>query len=188
MKNKRIITIFVFFFSAIILSGCKKEIKDPNNDLNSNDFKKTGVSIMEMSYDIKTSRDYDLTSGDYSAYDLANMNPSSEKQHVSIKLYENGQMDMTIEKLNFDRKIFIPHKLSTDNNRQIVKTEIIGNTINFYNGSGTLLKSSTIELQNSMDLVIKIKEMSKKLSIDDMKLFKVNRLRINSHLNVEKKE
>jgi hypothetical protein len=121
---------------------------------------------MELSYDIKTSRDFDLGSDNYSNLELAHMNPSNEKQHVSIFLLENGQMNITIENLDFKEKIKMPHKLKIDKSRQIVKTVIIGNSINFYTRSGKLLKTSTIELPNNSDLVVKLKSISHKLAIN----------------------
>jgi hypothetical protein len=123
---------------------------------------------MEMSFDIKTSSDYEIRTGDYSALDLAYMNPSNEKQHVSMKLLENGRMDMTIEKIDFEGEIKIPHKLHTDDSRTIMKTEIVGNTINFYTKTGKLLKTSFIELPNRIDIVNKIKSTRGKFAGDQI--------------------
>ena len=55
-----------------------------------------------------------------------------------MELFESGQLDITIEELDFSEKIRNPHKILPDDSPKIVKTVISGNTIKFYDANGKL--------------------------------------------------
>lgn len=87
---------------------------------------------MEIAYEMTTSRDYDVIPVKISDLDLSTLNPSNEKQYVTMELFESGQMNITIEERDFKQKTKNPHKILPDTSPKIVKTVISGNSISFY--------------------------------------------------------
>ncbi|PQJ76761.1 hypothetical protein [Polaribacter glomeratus] len=115
-----------------------------------------------------TTRDYEINSTTISSLDLSVLNPSSEKQEIKMELFESGQLDITIEELDFSQKIRNPHKILLDDSPKIVKTVISGNTIKFYGANGTLLGTENIPIPNHSDLVKIIKDIGKDFSSEDI--------------------
>ncbi|MDA9317078.1 hypothetical protein N9Q58_04100 [Polaribacter sp.] len=115
-----------------------------------------------------TTRDYEINSASVSSLDLSTLNPSSEKQKIKMELFESGQLDITIEEVDFSKKIRNPHKILPDDSPKIVKTVISGNTIKFYDDKGSLLNTENIPIPNHSDLVKTIKEIGKDFTPEDI--------------------
>lgn len=167
MKNKIFYLIFSLIFFAFIYS-CNKEFnetKDPNSP---NTEKVTGERIMNISYDIYTVRDYETDFSKLSDLELSSVNPSEEKQHVEMTLLESGQMNIVISNVDFKKHINIPHKTLPDDSPKIVKTEIIGNIVKFYDINGKVLGTENIPIPNHSETVKKIKEIGAKFSAEDI--------------------
>lgn len=123
---------------------------------------------MNISYDIYTVRDYETDFSKLTDLELASVNPSEEKQHVEMTLLENGQMNIVINNVDFKRNINISHKTLPDDSPKIVKTEIIGNTVKFYDVNGKILSTENIPIPNHSETVKRIKEIGEKFSADDI--------------------
>ena len=115
-----------------------------------------------------TTRDYEIAGTSVPDLDLATLNPSSEKQEIKMELFESGQLDITIEEVDFSKKIRNPHKILPDDSPKIVKTVISGNTIKFYDENGTLLGTENIPIPNHSDLVKTIKDIGKDFTPEDI--------------------
>ncbi|MDP2423295.1 MAG: hypothetical protein U1C46_09250 [Bacteroidales bacterium] len=167
MKNKLLFSLITF--TTLFIMSCKQDLNDLSNETNNaSNVKLVGLGIMEISYDMKTIRDYETDFSILSELDLSSVNPSEEKQHVEMVLLESGQLNLTITELNFDKKINIPHEILPDDSPKIMKTEIIGNTANFYDINGKLLGSENIPIPNHRETVDKIKEIGNKFSAEDI--------------------
>lgn len=115
-----------------------------------------------------TSRDFDISFENANSLNLSALNPSIEKQEITMKLFENGNLEMTIEELDFNENMKNPHKILPDDSPQIVKTVISGNTIKFYDKNDELLNSEYIPIPNQLKLVNKIKEIGSEFSPEDI--------------------
>lgn len=167
--NKFSKTVFLALSSVIIITSCDRDFEDPsiNTDISKKEVK-SGMVLLEMSYDIATSQDFETTSSKFSSLDLANMNPRNEKQHIEMQLLESGQMNLTIEELDFKEKIDIKHKVLPDNSPKIVKTEINRNSAKFYNANGKLISQAPMDMPNQYKLVERIKNMGSKISKEEI--------------------
>jgi len=175
MKNKLIQKIGISLFVIFSIFACEEpnleELANNSVPRNSNArSKQTGSPLMSISYDMETSRDFkeELSLQNFSFLDLANMNPTNEKQHVSMELFEDGTLNMVIEELEFKQKIKSPHNTLPDDSPKIVKTEITGNTISFYDKKGALLNSEPIDMPSQTQMVADIKELGKNVSLNDI--------------------
>lgn len=165
MKKTRVQKFIIFFISTIFLVNCNEDyINRPqvSNDENST------KALLEISYKMTTTRDYETAGTSVPDSDLAILNPSSEKQEIKMDLFENGQLDITIEEVDFSNKIRNPHKILPDDSPKIVKTVISGNTIKMYDANGNLLNSENIPIPNHSDLVKTIKDIGKDFSPEDI--------------------
>jgi hypothetical protein len=85
--------------STVLLLSCSEDfINNPQNgNTKSPTIKNSVDALLSVSYTMTTSRDYDTSSTRISGLNLALLNPSSEKQEITMALFEDGQMDITIE-------------------------------------------------------------------------------------------
>jgi len=152
--------LFVQLLRGGFLSSCNEEqaIELEQKSLKQGDLTESDV-IVKMSYDIVTSRDFELNEEKYSELDLANMIPGNEKQNVTMELLENGTINMTINSLEFPEKIELPSQILPDDRPQITKTEIKGNSISFYDDNGNLISSTHIDIPIQVETVKQIKEL-----------------------------
>ena len=165
MKKLKLFKNLIFFIAITLTVSCHENyinITQESNALNS------GKALLEVSYKITTTRDYDINSKSISELDLANLNPASEKQEIKMNLFESGQLDIIIEEVDFSKKIENPHKILPDDTPKIVKTMISGNTIKFYDETGRLLDTEHIPIPNHNDLVKTIKDIGKDFSLEDI--------------------
>ena len=97
--NNKIYKLFgIVFLSVLFLTSCDQDFEEFTNDSSeANKRGNFGGVLMDISFDIKTSQDFEITSLKLSSLDLASMNPSSEKQHIEMQLFENGQMNLIID-------------------------------------------------------------------------------------------
>jgi hypothetical protein len=149
--------IIIFCIAAIFTISCKKEYLDNPDESNKNSTK----ALLEISYKITTTRDFEINAAKMSNLDLSALNPSNEKQEIKMELFESGQLDITIEELDFSEKIRIPHETMPDKSPKIVKTVISGNIIKFYDANSKLLNTENIQISNHSDLVKTIKDIGK---------------------------
>lgn len=147
----------------IVFTGCNNEdLIKPNANTNS------AENLLEVSYTMTTTRDYDVSFEKASSIDLSVLNPSSEKQEITMALFESGQMDITIKALDFKEKIKNLHKILPDDSPQIVKTVISGSTIKFYDENDKLLNTETIPIPDHTELVKTIKDIGTEFSPEDV--------------------
>ena len=168
--NNKIYKLFgIVFLSVLFLTSCDQDFEEFTNDSSeANKRGNFGGVLMDISFDIKTSQDFEITSLKLSSLDLASMNPSSEKQHIEMQLFENGQMNLIIEELDFERKIKIRHKILPDDSPKIVRTEIIGGMASFYDKNGELISTTPIDIPTQIEIVNKIKKLGNKFSREDV--------------------
>ncbi len=166
MKKTRLQQIIIFSIATIFTISCDKDylhIPDTNSNIEN-----SAKALLEISYKMTTTRDYEIAGISVPDLDLATLNPSSEKQEIKMELFESGQLDITIEEVDFSKKIRNPHKILPDDSPKIVKTVISGNTIKFYDANGKLLSTENIPIPNHSDLVKTIKDIGKDFTPEDI--------------------
>ena len=171
MKINHVIykSLGILLLSVLFLTSCDENFEEFNDDSSKAAINKNfGKALLDISYEMQTSQDYGIESQKLSSLDLAAMNPKSEKQHIHMQLFEDGQMNLTIEELDFERKIKIRHKVLPDNSPKIVRTEIIGGTASFYDKKGELISKVPVDLPNQLEMVKKIKKLGDKFSREDL--------------------
>tara|TARA_B110000908_G_C10206165_1_gene427830 strand:- start:367 stop:1275 length:909 start_codon:yes stop_codon:yes gene_type:complete len=165
MKKTRLQKVITFVIATMFLVSCHE---DYINTTQTSNIKNSAKALLEISYKMTTTRDYEINSASVSNLDLSTLNPSSEKQVIKMKLFESGQLDITIEEVDFNKKIRNPHKILPDDSPKIVKTVISGNTIKFYDANGKLLSTENIPIPNHSDLVKTIKDIGKDFTPEDI--------------------
>jgi hypothetical protein len=144
-------------------------LEETNSTDSSLSARKGNRALMTLSYDITVSTTFEAVSADISDLDFAAINPSNEKQHVDMELYEDGTSRFIIEELDFKQKIKIKHKSLPNNDiLPITKTIINGTTAQLYNSAGKLVATEQINLANQGEMVDKIKEIGNKFSEEDI--------------------
>lgn len=154
--------------TILVITSCIKNLNELAEQEANSKVQKVGKALMEISFSMKTTKDFEVPSANLSDLDQSTLNPSSEKQKVKMQLFENGQLNITIEEMDFKEKIKIAHKTLLDDSPRIVKTEIIGNTVNFYDGKEKLMNTTKIDIPNHLETVKKIKELGSKFSEADI--------------------
>ena len=170
MKNLKLIKFTSLVITTLLLLGCNKDFKE-NPDKEGSKIELSARNsnvIMELSYDMKTSRTFETPPFELSDLDLSMMNPSNEKQHVAMQLLTNGQMNITIDVLDFKEKIKINHHTLPDTSPAIFKTKIVGNSISFYDKEGNLLSQENFDFPNQIEKVKKIQELGNNYSSEDI--------------------
>ncbi len=128
----------------------------------------TNKPLLDISYEITTSVDFKSDPVTLSSLDLSATNPSSEKQKIAMQLFENGQLNLTIEDLELSNKVAVLHQILPDTRQKITKTIITGTSAKYYNSKGELVRSEEIPLQNHVELANKIKEEGNNLALGDI--------------------
>jgi hypothetical protein len=165
MKKTRLQKFIIFFIATTFLVSCHEDYINTSQVSN---IENSAKALLEISYKMITTRDYEINSTAMSSLDLSTLNPSSEKQEIKMELFESGQLDITIEEVDFSKKIRNPHKILPDDSPKIVKTVISGNTIKFYDANGKLLSTENIPIPNHSDLVKTIKDIGKDFTQKDI--------------------
>ena len=109
LKVKKWISILMVF---VYFSGCNREAELPysmESSILGGKFQAEG-SVLEIGYDKYTWQRYAYDFEELTELDHAHLNPSEEKQRVEMVLLSDGTVNMTIEKMDFERKIIIPHQ------------------------------------------------------------------------------
>lgn len=164
MKQLKLRKVMLFCTAVVFTISCNRD----HLYISNSNVKNSVKALLEVSYKITTTRDYDINSARIPSSDMPALNPSNEKQSVKMELFENGQLNLTIEELNFKEKIRNLHKTLPDNSPQIVKTVINGNTVKFYDDKGSLLGTENIPIPNHSNLVKTIKEIGSNFSSEDI--------------------
>jgi len=168
MKNIQIKTLLIFLFTMTVTISCTEDFNETPNEKENISSRNSGKALMEIAFEMTTSRDYDVIPVKISDLDLSTLNPSNEKQYVTMELFESGQMNITIEERDFKQKTRNPHKILPDTSPKIVKTVISGNSISFYDKNSKLLNTESIPIPNHIETVNKIKEIGAKFSAEDL--------------------
>jgi len=175
MKTSKTIYILVgvLLFSVLFLTNCNQDFEEIPDDISKIAEKiaeKSGKSLIEISYEMISFRDFTSPSKNLTKLDLATINPSSDKHLVKMELYESGQLNITIDEvLDFKEKVKIRHKTLPNDIPPIVKTVITGNSVTFYDKSGNVLGKDNIDIPNQLETVKIIKSMGKEPSLKDLK-------------------
>ena len=167
-QRNRLFSIFLLFFTLTFFTSCEKDIREDVNTDNASASRMSNKALMSTSYTITTSQSFDNVPNALSNLDLANLNPSTEKQHVSLDLFEDGSINATIEKLGFKNKVAVLHKALPNDVPPIVKTVIRGGQATFYDTNGKEVGKRQIQIENKIAIVKKIKSLKDKFSIDDI--------------------
>lgn len=168
MKNIFLSKLGLIAITIIAVSSCTKNLNDATEQAANSKIEKLGKAIMEISFTMKTTRDFEIPKTTLSDVDLSTLNPSSDKQKVQMQLFENGQLHIVIEEMDFKEKIVIPSHLLPDDSPRLKRTEIIGNTVSFYDEKEKLIKSNSIDIPNHIETVKKIKELGDKFTAADI--------------------
>jgi len=170
MKKLKLIEFTSLFIMTLLLLSCNKDFKEILDKEGSKTELSTRNSnaIMELSFVMQTSKTFETPPFELSDLDLSMMNPSNEKQHVEMQLLANGQMNIIIETVDFPEKIVIDHQTLPDNTPAIVKTEIVGNAISFYDKNGNLLSQENFDFPNQIEKVRKIQELGNNYSVEEI--------------------
>ena len=78
MKKIQIKTLLIFLFTILVTISCTEDFNEIPNEKENISSKKSGKALMEISYEITTSRDYDIIPVKISDLDLSTLNPSNE--------------------------------------------------------------------------------------------------------------
>ena len=160
MKNtilKCIICIFVLLITLLI-TGCRSETEILNKtDEVSIELKSSGA-LLEVSYEITTYTRYAYDIEDLTELDLAHLNPSDEKQRVQMFLMPDGTVNMAIEELDIEQTIKIQHEVAPCDLPKTKMTEVVGNTVTFYDGNRKMISSHPITAQRQTELADRIKK------------------------------
>lgn len=171
MKNNLLKTLIILLAVSFIgLQGCQEDLSllKKNEILTPDMSKKMSSGILQVSYEITTWTDYEMPKKELSNLDMSSLNPMSDKQKITMEISKNGEVSMTIDKLDFKNNIKIPHKTPPSDIPEIVRTEIFGNTAYFYTKNKKLVNSEYIEIPNQTELVEKIKKLGNKFSAEDV--------------------
>jgi len=168
MKNIFLSKLGLLLIAIIAISSCTKNLNEAAEQAANSKIEKLGKAIMEISFTMKTTRDFEIPKTALSDVDLSTLNPSSDKQKVQMQLFENGQLHVVIEEMDFKEKIVLPSHLQPDNSPKLKRTEIIGNAVNFYDEKEKIIKSNSIDIPNHIETVKKIKELGDKFSAADL--------------------
>jgi hypothetical protein len=111
MKKIKITKFALLCITTILLISCSEDyINNPQNSSSQNlNTKNLEAALLSVSYTMTTSRDYDTSSSKISDLNLSGLNPSTDKQEITMALFEDGQMEIIIEEyaypLSSPRKI-----------------------------------------------------------------------------------
>lgn len=94
----------IFLTTTILFMSCKSDLNDLSKEIENASNLKLTSGILSISYDIKTTRDFEADFAQLSEIDLANVNPSEEKQNIKMNLLENGQLQISVTELPFEKK------------------------------------------------------------------------------------
>ncbi len=167
MKNKALILIPLLMLIAFI-SFSYKSNPDANTPADRIALQK-GQPIATMSYTTLTSTIYQAEARNFSKLDIATMTPINEKQHIDMKLFENGEMELSVQELTHPNKIDLKHKTLPNDVPDIMKTETKDGMIKFYDKDNRLIHSQEFELPNQIEMVNKLKSIGKDYSPEMMK-------------------
>ncbi|MCL2073384.1 MAG: hypothetical protein FWH18_05675 [Marinilabiliaceae bacterium] len=166
------LSLTFILLATIIITGCKSETERLNSldDLNelSIGLKSGGAVLMEISYDITTSQWYEYDIAELTDIDIAHLNPSEEKQRIEMYLMFDGTVNMSIEEMDFERTIIIPHEIEPNDVPRITRTEIIGNNLYFYNSNRQMVGMQSAEMPRHNDLADRIMQMGDRFSSETL--------------------
>lgn len=117
--------------------------------------------ILELNYIMETSTQYISKNKKLSDMDIAMMTPKNNKEEINLRLHENGQISMNIKRLDTDIEIKIPYKKGDENIYEVYETVIENNNANFYDKSGKLLNTISMDLPlctETVDRLIAMKD------------------------------
>ncbi|MGY6521327.1 MAG: hypothetical protein ACXIUD_06330 [Mongoliitalea sp.] len=152
---------------AMFLFGCSQEVI--TNDQTGNQVGQLSPKgLLQVSWESVISTDYQGNLDALNENSLSSMNPSEEKQRVEFILYETGEAQLTIEHLSQNEGIKIPHEDLPDDRSPVKKTIIYGGEISWYDGSGALLGTETMDRLDYSTWISDIKQIKDTNSKEDI--------------------
>lgn len=151
----------------MFLFGCSQEVI--TNDQTGNQVGQLSPKgLLQVSWESVISTDYQGNLDALNENSLSSMNPSEEKQRVEFILYETGEAQLTIEHLSQNEGIKIPHEDLPDDRSPVKKTIIYGGEISWYDGSGALLGTETMDRLDYSTWISDIKQIKDTNSKEDI--------------------
>lgn len=166
MKITKLIYIVLSLF-VFTLSSCDRDLELQNEDQLISS-KKLDKELLNVSYTMTSTIDYNMPPYNLIEFEMSYLNPSSEKNHVLMKLYNDGSTYLEINKLYNDKEITLPNHILPDDRSEIVKTIISGNTITTYDKTGEMRTNQSIDIPNQMEMVNKIKELGRNFTAEEI--------------------
>ena len=171
-KHFKIILLLMLF----MIAGCNSETAILNKEGESikkesaGTYSDGGASdvLLEVSYEKTSYMRYVADYEKLTELDMAHINPSDEKQSITMALMQDGTVNMTIEEMDFEPIIKIPHKVLPSDVPKIKRTEIIGNHVTFYDGSRNMLGSHTLEIPKNREMAEQIKQLGDRYDYNEL--------------------
>jgi len=169
--KKYLYTLSIQLILILLCSGCKRDFSEilnsPFENLSSKSSKST-KGVLEVIYEITTYVDYKADFEKLSAFDLAYLNPKADKQRVEMVLLPSGEINMIIEKQKMENPINLPHKTIPSDIPEVVRTEIFGSQMSFYDATGKLIGTEKTQLPRQTQLLEELKKMGSNFSEEEM--------------------
>lgn len=152
---------------ALVLSGCSQEVIT-NDQLGNGVGQLSSKGLLQVSWESVISTDYQGDLGALNENSLSALNPFEEKQRVEFVLHETGEAQLTIEHLAKNEGIKIPHEDLPDDRSPVKKTVIYGGEISWYDGSGALIGSESMDRLDYSAWISDIKQIKDTNSKEDI--------------------
>ncbi|RZS95689.1 hypothetical protein [Cecembia calidifontis] len=151
----------------MVLSGCSQEVIT-DDYLDKGIEQSSSKGLLQVSWESVISTDYQGNLDALNENTLSSMNPSEEKQRVEFVLFETGEARLSIEHLAKNEGIKIPHEDLPDDRSPVKKTVIYGGEISWYDGSGVLLGSESVDRLDYSSWISDIKQIKETNSKEDI--------------------
>lgn len=103
LLNMLVFSLLAVFFGQ----ACTKKPDNFKPRSSEKVLKKTNA-LMHISYQVTAQRNFDVNPATLGNLDLSEINPRNERQNISMELLPDGQINMSIESQDWNKKIVIP--------------------------------------------------------------------------------
>ncbi len=133
-------SLFLILTIGFVGFGCSSSEESEISGKDKSDIRTLNRDVAQISYDI------DITTlvepiGTPTDLDKSMMTPFTEKERVTMKIKENGDIRLVTEKLNPRSSIVINHRTLPNSRPEITKTILDNNAMELYDIQGTLIRS-----------------------------------------------
>mgnify|MGYP005853730809 CR=1 FL=1 len=147
--------------------GCSQEVIT-NDQINQGSSLFDAQGLLQVSWESIISTDYQGDLEILNENSLSALNPSEEKQRVKFVLHETGEAQLIIEHLAKNEGIKIPHQDLPDDRPPVKKTVIYGGEISWYDGTGKLIGSQSMDRLDYSAWITDIKKIKDTNSKEDI--------------------